>query len=710
VLGAVPAGVALLRGSEFVFELVNPRLLAITPAVALLGRPLADVWPEAAPYVLPILRNVLDSGERYRGVDIRLPVRRASSAAPEEAFFTLELQRIPSAPGEASAVLASMIETTTSVRERRAAESTAEGAARAMKRAQLLASLAADLNQGIELQSVLETTLVRVRELLRFEDGSVYVLDPDKRTMRGLAERRPLGRVGLQLPVEGLGNVARAVESREPVFFTRDETRGLETGWFETNGISATFALPLVSNDRCIGVLFLNEYGEPAAPTADDLAFARGVAAHCAAAVTRAMAFEAEREARARAERAEAAARNIAQRLAVSQDLTASLSSAHEVAQLFEVIATKGIAAVGASSVSVMLFRGGALELAGTFGHPPDVAAGGGAISLDSPTPIAEVARTGQPLLARSIDEVRQRWENLGPTTSGAPGGAWVGLPLVTDDQVKGVIAFGYGAPRDFDLEERAFLASVARKCAQALDRARLFEAERAAREDAERIGKLQEQLIAVVGHDLRTPLSAISMAVSILFRRGGLDEKQAQTLSRVASSSQRMTGIIRDLLDFSRARQGAGIPIVKAPLDLREVVERAVLELQGAHPQRELRVRVSGDVRGEGDAARIAQVVSNLAGNAIQHGREDAPVDVDVVGTDDELRLSVHNEGPPIPADLLPVIFEPFRSGERRTSDGSSVGLGLFIVREIVRAHGGDVEVRSAPGAGTTFTVRLPR
>jgi signal transduction histidine kinase len=305
---------------------------------------------------------------------------------------------------------------------------------------------------------------------------------------------------------------------------------------------------------------------------------------------------------------------------------------------------------------------------------------------------------------------VARRWPDLGPLTHGIGGGAWVCLPLVTDEQVRGVLGLGYDAVREFDLEERAFLASIARKCAQALDRARLFEAERAAREEAQRIGALQEQLIAVVGHDLRTPLSAISMAVGVLFRRGGLDEKQAQTLSRVSSSSQRMAGIIRDLLDFSRARQGLGIPIARGPLDLRAIAEHALLELQAAHQRQcEIRLKVSGDVLGEGDPARVAQVISNLAGNAVQHGRPEAPVEVALEGADDELRISVHNEGPPIPADLLPLVFEPFRRGQPGEA-GDSVGLGLFIVREIVRAHGGSVEVQSHPGDGTTFTVRLPR
>ncbi len=228
----------------------------------------------------------------------------------------------------------------------------------------------------------------------------------------------------------------------------------------------------------------------------------------------------------------------------------------------------------------------------------------------------------------------------------------------------------------------------------------------RRAEEEAREIGRLQERLVAIVGHDLRTPLQVIHLGVSTALRSAGLSPELERTLGRVARSAQRMRGIIDDLLDFSRARQGQGIPVAKGPLDLAEVCRRALAELAPLSGGRTLSLEVHGDTALEGDAGRLLQVASNLVGNAVQHGT--GPVEVDLRGDGDEVTLEVRNGGPAIAPEVLPHLFEPFRRGGGEGSDGS-IGLGLFIVREVVRAHGGAVEVRSDEG-GTAFTVRLPR
>jgi K+-sensing histidine kinase KdpD len=564
-----------------------------------------------------------------------------------------------------------------------------ELAERARARAEMLAGLAADLNRGTDLAAVADIALARGVELLGGEDGSVYLLGDDGRALRGVAELRPLGRAGLELRVADLPHVVEALSRRGPVHFARDEAEGAERPWCERHGLRGMLVLPMLDGDRQLGVLFVGRYRLAPAPSPDDLAFGEALAAHCALAITRAQSYEAERAARTRAEAAEGVTRRIAHRLAVTQELTAALSSAHTQADVAEAIFASGLAAVGARAGAVYVSRpGGAPRL---LRASADGAPDGG--RLDGPV-----------LAAFGEREV---------TWSAATGeAARATVPLVVDERVVGVLDLEFPAERGIDLEDRAFLGALAQKFAQALERTWLYEAERAARTEAERVGKLQEQLIAVVGHDLRTPLSAISMGASVLFRRGGLDEKQAQTLGRMAASAARMAGIIRDLLDFSRARQGGGIPIQRAPADLGEIASRAILELQAAHPGCEVALRVHADARVEGDEPRLLQVVSNLIGNAIQHGAPESRVDVRVDGAaPDALVLSVHNDGEPIPAELLPTVFEPFKRGERRGGgEGGSVGLGLFIVREIVRAHGGDVEVRSVAGEGTTFTVRLPR
>ena len=232
-------------------------------------------------------------------------------------------------------------------------------------------------------------------------------------------------------------------------------------------------------------------------------------------------------------------------------------------------------------------------------------------------------------------------------------------------------------------------------------------EALEAALRDAARF---QEQFVGILGHDLRNPLNAISMGTDLLLRPEIPAEDSQRALRRIASSAARMRRMVDQLLDLTRARLAGGIPVQLTPgTDLAEVARGAVDELRVGHPEAQLTLDAVPQIRGEWDADRIAQVVSNLVGNAISHGAG-APVDVQVKLVDGSATLAVHNGGSPIPADLLPGIFDPFhRTGAGRPSAARGLGLGLFITREIVLAHGGTIDVNSAQIEGTTFTVTLP-
>jgi signal transduction histidine kinase len=170
------------------------------------------------------------------------------------------------------------------------------------------------------------------------------------------------------------------------------------------------------------------------------------------------------------------------------------------------------------------------------------------------------------------------------------------------------------------------------------------------------------------------------------------------------------MSALLRDLLDLDRVRHGLAVALDKERVDLGELARRAMLEFAEVADEAQIALSASGDLALEGDPGRLAQILSNLMGNALQHGAG-TPVKVALAGDEAEVVVvTVHNGGPPVPAELLPEVFEPFRRGPAPGAQRGSVGLGLFIVREIVRAHGGTVEVRSSEDAGTTFTVRLPR
>jgi hypothetical protein len=226
----------------------------------------------------------------------------------------------------------------------------------------------------------------------------------------------------------------------------------------------------------------------------------------------------------------------------------------------------------------------------------------------------------------------------------------------------------------------------------------------------AARTDMYRDQFVGVLGHDLRNPLGAITAGAALLAISADTDQRQARVASRILRSAQRMGRMIDDLLDLTQARLGGEIPLKRARIDLEHVCQEAVLEMQAAHPAATVCFEPSGDLTGDWDGDRLAQVVSNLLGNAVQHG-DGSVVSLTAHGTADDVVVAVHNLGKPIPPESRHAIFEPLvRRPSGATEDASSIGLGLFIARAIVTSHGGEIGVDSSESHGTTFTVRLPR
>jgi signal transduction histidine kinase len=222
-----------------------------------------------------------------------------------------------------------------------------------------------------------------------------------------------------------------------------------------------------------------------------------------------------------------------------------------------------------------------------------------------------------------------------------------------------------------------------------------------------------RDLFLAIFSHDLRNPLNAAMLSAEVLLGDESLGSDSTIAAVRVRNSVARMGRMLDDLLDFTRTRLGSRLPTTRADTDLRAVVDRTVDEIRAANPRRDVQVDAPDPVRGSWDGERLTQMLGNLLGNAIQHGDPARPVRVSLRPEHGHALLAVHNDGPAIQPEFMDKIFDPLVRGavqeaERRTNR-ASLGLGLYISRQIAKAHGGDITVTSAQDTGTTFLVRLP-
>jgi signal transduction histidine kinase len=230
----------------------------------------------------------------------------------------------------------------------------------------------------------------------------------------------------------------------------------------------------------------------------------------------------------------------------------------------------------------------------------------------------------------------------------------------------------------------------------------------------SEDLDRAREMFVAILGHDLRTPLSAVLTSAKFMLETQELKEPHLTLASRIVNSSTRMGHLVADLLDFTRSRLGTGIPIERAEMSMDKVVHDVVHEVSAAHPHSTLQVDTRGAHQGNWDSARMSQALANLISNAVEHGAADAPVTVELTGDEEEMVIAIHNAGSAIPSEQLNGIFNPMKV---RESGGNgpggplgNLGLGLYIAAQIVDAHDGTIGVDSSPAHGTTFTIRLPR
>ena len=227
-----------------------------------------------------------------------------------------------------------------------------------------------------------------------------------------------------------------------------------------------------------------------------------------------------------------------------------------------------------------------------------------------------------------------------------------------------------------------------------------------------EKVEYSKDLLLGILGHDIRSPLGAITMSSYLMPRTGELNEKQSALNGQIESSCTRAMKIVADLLDLTRARMGTGLPIQREPMVMSTLAEQIVQESRVQFPNRSILLTVSVNSEGEWDSSRMGQVFSNLISNAIQYGAPDSAITVTIGGNEAAVNISVHNQGSEMSAAQLATIFNSFTrgAGTSETQPTANLGLGLFITKEIVHSHGGTIRVVSTKNEGTNFMIALPR
>ena len=296
------------------------------------------------------------------------------------------------------------------------------------------------------------------------------------------------------------------------------------------------------------------------------------------------------------------------------------------------------------------------------------------------------------------------------------------GIPLLHRDDLVGVALMGSTTAFEFSDEDKLLFRTMANRATAIIVQGQLLERERAAREEAQKLAAtleaqdqklraslaFRDQVIGILSHDLRNPLGVIRTSAQILERQPDA-AAQARNVERIISNAGQIDRMISDLLDYTRAR--GGMLIHRSPAVMGDLCREVIDAMQTLHPQRQFRLSVVGDTRGEWDRDRIVRVVSNLAGNAVNYGAPDSVISVTARDAGDAVEVAVHNTGNPIAPEHTPRLFDAFtRAVDARAAHRQGLGLGLFIVREIAQAHGGTADVVSSAEQGTTFTVRLPR
>lgn len=655
------------------------------------------IWIDTQPELLdkyPQLASAVTKGRSYRVCSLPIIVRGRTLGA---LAFTFDAAPVPD--GEQRAFLLLVARYAGQALERlrllAAEQHTRTAAEAAAERTALLSRASRAFSEaGQDLALVLRAVAEQITG--EHADGCAIALvssglldpvvfshrDPDATSsLRALLSGSPLAL--------GEGITGRVAQSGVPVFSPAVDAAALlaavrpeHRAWLERHLPTSLIVVPLRARGRIIGTLSALRGARSPAFDEHDLQLLGEIAERAAMAIESSRLYRDNQHGRLRAE--------------LLYGLAAKVIGAEHVEQVFEAALDAIERALGTPRSAILAFDGdGVMRFKASRGLSDEYRK-----AVEGHCPWARDERAPEPVLVADVDADPSMDAYL-PLFRSERIGALGFIPLVAAGRLIGKFMVYYERPRQLSAHELEMAGAIANHVAAALNRF-------AAIAELQQTVRFNEMFAGVLGHDLRNPLNAIMMSTQLLAQRDQ-SARMTKPLSRIMNSGARMARMIDQLLDFTRVRVGAGIGLDPQRSDISALLGQVIDELEDAHPHCSLRLERHGDLYGTWDVDRLLQVFSNLVANAVQHGIGTHGVTVRADGSAPEaVWVEVHNMGA-IPEALLPKLFEPMAGGERRLG-AQGLGLGLYITREIVRAHGGRIETRSSEQAGTAFTVWLPR
>ena len=724
VFRRAPSFIVAFRGPELVYEFVNEAYYQLVGHREILGKPLLEAIPEIRDQgFAAILTQVLRTGEPWVGRETPVLLQRTPGAPLETRYLDMVFQPLTEADGTNSGVVAHGGDITEQVLARREVERARDRADRLQRLTAALAATStlagvADVAAEQGIAAGTSTAMLALREPAESEEEEDHLVILRQ---TGIATDlfAPYTRYPISLPTP----TATSVRSGAPMFVEhsaalRERFPTLAHMW-DALGTAALVTVPLTVGDESVGGIALS-FDAPREFPDEERAFFLALGRQVAQALERVRLAEAESTARSRAE--------------ALQRVTAALARVRTLQDVGRVFSHELTTLVGADTawVGVVTPDRSAITALGWTGYPERAVSEWRTIPLDAPLALAHAVGSARPQWWSTRDELVAAYPaRAGVIRSVTQEGVAV-LPLLpagegtggddAADRALGGIVVGYLTPQRFDAGRRSFFLALAQQCGLAIERARAYEAEQAARHEAESArhaaeaaSRAKSEFLAVMSHELRTPLNAIGGYAELMEMglRGVVSTEQRSDLERIQRAQRHLLGLINGVLNYVKVDAGA-VHYDVADVVVDEVLatcEALIAPQTGARKLALRRASCDPRVVVRADREKMQQVVLNLLSNAVKFTDAGGRISLDCSVREELVAVRVRDTGRGIAPDHLERVFQPFVQVDAtltRTQEGT--GLGLAISRDLARGMGGDLTVESTPGSGSTFTLTLPR